>query len=122
MRNLYEIGYNAEQVRETFGLIDWMMHLRVDLEQRFKQELDEFEESQQLPSVTSVERISRGEGAAAVLLEQLAERFGTVPEKPRRCIQRLRMEHLTAFGKAILHFQSVEDLEARLDAQSPLDN
>ncbi len=25
-----------------FGLIDRMMHLRLDLEQRFKQELDEF--------------------------------------------------------------------------------
>jgi hypothetical protein len=41
VRNLYEIGYNADQVRELFTLIDWMMHLRVDLEKRFKQELDE---------------------------------------------------------------------------------
>jgi hypothetical protein len=49
VRNLYEIGYNAEQVREMFGLIDWMMHLRRDLEQRFKQELDQFEESLQMP-------------------------------------------------------------------------
>ena len=59
VRKLYEMGYNAEQVRELFGLIDWMMHLRVDLEQRFKQELDEFEESLQMPYVTSVERIAK---------------------------------------------------------------
>ena len=28
VRNLYEIGCNADQVRELFRLIDWMMHLR----------------------------------------------------------------------------------------------
>ncbi len=116
VRNLYEIGYNADQVRELFTLIDWMMHLRVDLEKRFKQELDEFEESRQMPYVTSVERISRAEGAAMVLLELLAERFGTVPEKLQQRIQDLRMDQLTALGKAILRFQSVEDLEVWLEA------
>ncbi len=116
VRNLYEIGYNAEQVREMFGLIDWMMHLRVDLEKRFKQELDEFEESQQMPYVTSVERIAKAEGAAVVLLELLAERFGTVPEELQQQIQDLRIEQLTALGKAILHFQSVQDLEVWLEA------
>ncbi len=116
VRNLYEIGYNADQVRELFTLIDWMMHLRVDLEKRFKQELDEFEESQQMPYVTSVERIAKAEGKAELLLEQLAERFGTVPEELQQCIQDLRMEQLTALGKAILRFQSVEDLEVWLEA------
>ena len=36
VRNLYGAGYNAEQVRELFRLIDWMMHLRADWEQRFR--------------------------------------------------------------------------------------
>ncbi len=121
VRNLYEIGYNAEQVREMFGLIDWMMHLRVDLEKQFKQELDAFEESQQMPYVTSVERIAKAEGAAVVLLELLAERFGTVPEELQQRIQHLRMDQLTGLGKAILRFQAIEDLEAWLDAQSALD-
>ncbi len=83
VRNLYEIGYNAEQVRELFGLIDWMIHLRLDLEQRFKQELDQFEEGLQMPYVTSVERIARAEGrteagGAAVLLKLLGKRWGSV--------------------------------------------
>jgi hypothetical protein len=125
VRNLYEIGYNAEQVRELFGLIDWMIRLRVDLEKRFKQELDEFEESLEMPYVTSVERIAkaegRTEGGAAVLLEQLAERFGTVPKELQQCIQDLRMDQLTALGKAILRFQGIEDLEAWLDVPSALD-
>ena len=52
-----------------FRLIDWMMHLRVDLEERFKQELDQFEESQQMPYVTSIERIARAEGVAGLLIQ-----------------------------------------------------
>ncbi len=122
VRNLYEIGYNAEQVREMFGLIDWMMHLRVDLEKRFKQELDEFEESLEMPYVTSVERIAKAEGKAELLLDQLAERFGTVPEELQQRIQDLPMDQLTALGKAILRFQAIKDLEAWLDGQSALDD
>ena len=37
VRGLYDLGYNAQQVREIFRLIDWMMHLRVDLEAQFEQ-------------------------------------------------------------------------------------
>jgi transcription termination factor NusB len=122
VRNLYEIGYNAEQVREMFGLIDWMMHLRVDLEKRFKQELDEFEESLEMPYVTSVERIAKAEGKAELLLDQLAERFGTVPEELQQRIQDLPMDQLTALGKAILRFQAIEDLVPWLDGQSALDH
>jgi hypothetical protein len=49
VHNLYQIGYNAKQVCEMFGLIDGMMHLRVDLEEPFEQELDDLEESLQMP-------------------------------------------------------------------------
>ncbi|MCY2988120.1 MAG: hypothetical protein NTY19_09695 [Planctomycetota bacterium] len=83
------MGYNAEQVRELFRLIDWMMHLRADLEERFKQELDQLEESLQMPFVTSVERIAkaegrtegRTEGGATVLLKLLTKRWGPLPEE-----------------------------------------
>ncbi len=73
-----------------------------------------------MPYVTSVERIAKAEGKAEgkdeLLLDLLAERFGTVPEELQRCIQDLGMEHLTALGKAILRFQAIEDLEAWLEA------
>jgi hypothetical protein len=90
VRNLYELGYNAEQVREIFRLIDWMMHLRVDLEERFKHELDELEESLQMPYVTSVERIAKNEAAIETrqqtLIRQLRRRFGKLPAKVTRAI------------------------------------
>jgi hypothetical protein len=118
VRKLYELGYTADQVRELFGLIDWMMHLRVDLEQRFKQELDEFEESRQMPYVTSVERISRAEGAATVLLKLLTKRWGSLSEELQQQIRHLPLDQLGALGEAVLDFGSRQDLEAWLEAQS----
>jgi len=126
VRNLYQIGYNAQQVRELFRLIDWMMHLRVDLEQRFKQELDELEESLQMPYVTSVERIAktegraegRAEGGATVLLKVLSRRWGTLPEELEQQIRGLSIEQQAALGEAVFDFHTVHDLQAWLAAYS----
>jgi hypothetical protein len=122
VRSLYEIGYNAEQVRELFGLIDWMMHLRVDLEKRFKQELDEFEESLQMPYVTSVERIARTEGGAAVLLKLLGKRWGPLAADVQQQIRSLTFEQLAALGEALLDFRSTQDLDDWLDGQTTSGN
>ena len=66
VHSLLDLGYNAGQVREIFRLIDWMMHLRVDLEARFERGLAEFEEERAMPYVTSVERIAEARGEARV--------------------------------------------------------
>jgi hypothetical protein len=60
------------------------------------------------------------EGKAELLLEQLDALFGTVPEEFQQQIRRLRIEQLTALGKAILDFESAEDLEVWLEANSRL--
>jgi len=118
VRKLYEMGWSAEQVRELFTLIDWMMHLRVDLEQRFKQELDQLEESLQMPYVTSVERIAKAEGTAVVLLKQLGKRWGLMPEEVQQHIRCLTFDQLAALGEALLDFDSLDDLQVWLEANS----
>ena len=118
VRNLYEIGYNAEEVRETFGLIDWMMHLRVDLEKRFKQELDQLEESLQMPYVTFVERIAKAEGGAAVLLRLVSKRWALLPNELQQQISRLPIEQSAALGEALLDFDLLDDLPVWLEANS----
>ena len=115
VRNLYNLGYNAQQVRELFGLIDWMMHLRADLEKRFKQELDELEGSLEMPYVTSVERIAKCEGGATVLLKQLTKRWGFLPEETQQHIRRLPLDDQAALGEALLDFHTAQDLEIWLD-------
>jgi hypothetical protein len=127
VRNLYEVGYNAEDVRELFRLIDWMMHLREDLTERFKQELDELEESLQMPYVTSVERLAKAEGIAegkaegiaeggvTVLMKQLTKVCGPLPEDVQQRIQRMSIGQLAALGEALLDFRSLADLQSWLD-------
>lgn len=39
---LYDLGYHEDEVRETFRLLDWMMHLRVDLERQLQSWLDRY--------------------------------------------------------------------------------
>ena len=98
-----------------------MMHLRADLEERFKQELEELEESFQMPYVTSVERIAKSEGGATLLLKQLCKRWGEVPAPVREQIQALQIEQLFELGEAVLDFHTIQDLEDWLERHTQTD-
>lgn len=122
VRKLYDLGYNVEEVREIFRLIDWMMHLRGDLDEQFEEQLMTFEESLEMPYVTSVERIwqargeARGEarGIARGLLKPLAKICGPLSEEIDQRIHNLSIEKLDALAEAFLDFNSIDDLQAWL--------
>jgi hypothetical protein len=84
VKGLYERGFSAHDVRQLFRLIDWMMDLPKNLDNRFWQEYRQFEQEKQMPFITSVERIGiekgRQEGLREGLLKALAptirSRFG----------------------------------------------
>ncbi len=120
VRNLYDLGYNADELREIFCLIDWMMNLRQDLSQKFEQELAALEGSLNMPHVTSVERIAeargRVDGGASVVLVQLARLCGALPEDVKQQVRELPIEALQELGKALFDFRSLPDLQAWLDA------
>lgn len=62
MKSVYALGYTADDVREIYALIDHMMLLSEDLQLRFRQEIIEFETTNSMPYVTSIERLAREEG------------------------------------------------------------
>jgi hypothetical protein len=62
VRSLYDGGFDANQVRQLFRLIDWMMGLPAGLEQQFQQEVFKIEEDRRMPYVTSVERMALERG------------------------------------------------------------
>ena len=116
VRGLYDLGYNAQQVREIFRLIDWMMHLRIDLETQFERDLAEFEEEREMPYVTSVERIAEARGGEArVVLSLLGEVCGSVPKEYEDRVRKLTSEQLEQLAKALLRFQSLADLQSWLN-------
>ena len=64
VKGLYDRGWTAEDVRQLFRLIDWLMDLPPELQQDFREELAQWEEEQRMPYVTSIERLAR-EGRAS---------------------------------------------------------
>ena len=73
LRRLYTQGYNREQVIGLFRFIDWVMALPADLTRQFWQEVEQFEREQNMPYITSIERIGREEGLREGLQEGLQE-------------------------------------------------
>ena len=76
VRNLYERGFSAKDVRELFRLIDWLMELPPTLARVFRQDLDKIQEERRMPYVTSIERLARGEGLCLGIESLLRVRFG----------------------------------------------
>ena len=126
VRNLYTAGYNADQVREIFRLIDWMMHLRRDLSEQFQADLVAFEKEQQMPYVTSIERhaeerglekgveLGREQESGILLMRQLGRKFGSLDEKVQHDIRQLSIEQRRSLSEDLLEFQTMSDLLAWL--------
>ena len=62
VKGLYEHGWSAEDVRQLFRLIDWLMDLPQELQEGFREELHRYEEEKTMPYVSSVERLAKEEG------------------------------------------------------------
>jgi len=88
-RQLYEKGYERQDVINLFEFIDWVMSLPSELEQEFQQELSQYEEERRMPYITSVERIGIQKGIKQGLLKGISlglmrkfgsEGLGILPE------------------------------------------
>jgi hypothetical protein len=72
VRGLYERGFTKEKARQLFLVIDWLMELPPRLQERFEHELHAYEEGQQMPYVTSIER----SGMRKMIEVMLRTKFG----------------------------------------------
>jgi hypothetical protein len=73
VKGLFERGLTAEQVRQLFRLIDWLMDLPPELARQFADQLYHFEEERKMPYITSVERLAREKGRAEGIQEEIRE-------------------------------------------------
>ena len=69
VKRLYERHYSRQDVLELFRFIDWIITLPEGLELQFVHDLITFEGEQQMPYVTSVERLGIEKGRQEGLLE-----------------------------------------------------
>jgi hypothetical protein len=56
-RQLYEGGWERQDIMELFAFLDWLMELPQPLRQEFKAELQQYEQERQMRYVTSIERM-----------------------------------------------------------------
>ena len=126
IRFLYERDYTREQILAWFRVLDWMLRLPEDLDREFREELIAFEEETQMPYVTSVERIGiqkgleqgrqegrqegRKEGEAAILLRQIALKFGPPTEEVCAQIEAADADTLLDWSARILTAERVDDI------------
>jgi hypothetical protein len=80
VRGLYERGLTADDVRQLFGLIDWLIELPAPLDGRFWEEVKQIQEERKMPFLTTPERIGmqkgRREGLLTAIEDLLRARFG----------------------------------------------
>jgi hypothetical protein len=119
VKGLYQRGWTAEDVRQLFRLIDWIMDLPPELQRDFRERIFEWEEEQRMPYVTSIERLAREEARLETLQETIATtlkiRFGT-PGK--RLVARVRkisdLNQLQALFRTILKTDSLTEVRQKL--------
>lgn len=84
-RLLYQKGYRRQDILELYRFLDWLMTLPIELEQRFRLDLEQIETEVKMRYVTSIERMAiqkgRQEGMRELLLEALETRFGDIPDE-----------------------------------------
>lgn len=73
VRLLYRKGWQRQRVIDWFAILDWMMRLPKELDQRLWQEIKSIEEEQRMRYVTSVERFYQEEWKEKGLREGLEE-------------------------------------------------
>jgi len=114
VRLLYARGYTREQILELFRVLDWILQLPKDLEREFTRELIAFEEQAKMPYITSIERLGRQEGRqegeVAMLMRQIARKFGPPTDTVRERIAGADPETLLEWSDRILTAQTLDEV------------
>jgi len=100
VKGLYERGMAADDVRQLFHFIDWVMDLPPALEEQFEEEIRRYEEEKRMPYMTSFERRARTEELLTGIEVGLKLRFG---EEGLRLMPELRELYDHEVLRSVLH-------------------
>jgi hypothetical protein len=76
VRGLYERGFRAEDVRQLFRLIDWLLELPSALDELFWKDVTSYQEERTMPFVTTPERYGIKLGMLQLIENALRVKFG----------------------------------------------
>ncbi|NEQ68529.1 MAG: transposase [Symploca sp. SIO2D2] len=93
VRKLLEKGYDQENIRKLFRLLDWMMTLPEELQQSFEEQLSRYQQERRMPLLSHMEIRGMQRGAVQTahewLLEVLTMRFEVVPPEVIEAINQI---------------------------------
>ncbi len=112
VRQLYERGYEREEVLELFRFIDWLLVLPGEMTKSFRQRIEEFEQESFMKYRTSLERLERQEGLREVILAQVEEKFGPPDASTLRRIEKASRDQILLWAKKILTASSQDEIFA----------
>jgi hypothetical protein len=116
VRELYERGYEREDVLELFRFLDWLLVLPEEMAKSFRQRIEEFEQEPIMKYRTSLERLERREGRQEglreVVLTQFEEKFGPPDASTLQRIERASREQILLWAKKILTASSRDEIFA----------
>jgi hypothetical protein len=118
VRRLYERGHERQEILDLFRFLDWLLALPPELEERFQDDLKQFEAELNMPYVTNIERrgieqgIQQGllQGEASVLRRQLARRFASLPAWVDERLEHAKQKELERWADRILDARRLEDV------------
>ncbi|NES01036.1 MAG: transposase, partial [Symploca sp. SIO1B1] len=94
VRRLLEKGYDQEDIRKLFRVVDWMMTLPEELQQSFEEQLNRYQRERQMPLLSNMEirGMQRGavQNARESVLEVLTVRFEVVPSEVIEAINQIK--------------------------------
>jgi hypothetical protein len=76
VKGLYERGLSADDVRELFRFVDWIMELPEPLERSFWQEITAYQEEKRMPFIDIAARVGREKDLLAGIEVGLKLKFG----------------------------------------------
>ncbi len=120
VRGLFERGFSAQDVRELFRLIDWLMELPPPLAKDFRDDVDKMQEEGHMPYVTSIERLAKCEGMCESIEEVLRHNYAEEGLKLLPDIQQVsEVERLRSILKALLAGESLDEVRRLCTPGSP---
>ena len=136
MRLLYERDWTRQRILDFFSVLDWMMRLPKELEERLWQDIENIEGERKVKYVTSVERLAterglqkgmeqgiekglekgreegRTQGTASVLLRLLNRRFGPLSADVTRRLAQSTPEQLEIWAERVLDARTIDEVFA----------
>jgi hypothetical protein len=114
IRMLIERGYSKPEIVKLFRFIDWLVTIPEAMESRFIEEAGKYFEEEQMPYITTPERVGmrkgRHQAALSLVSRLLKRRFGELEPELVQRVSALTADQLEELGEALLDFSQVSDV------------